>query len=145
MSVDLYATAMTAYFGMYGVTLSADPDRFWGPKSIVKISYWTTPVGGLTALSGWFPRAFGALLLAFIANRFFGGNKKVFAKQCIAFHVLLLRIMYPLATIVAATGKRAPVPVFNAQIWKLQCVVNIILILWGLACIGGPKSMIKRD
>lgn len=145
MSVDLYAKAMTAYFGLFGATLSTNPDRFWGPNSVTKISYWTAQTGGVTTIGGWFARACGLSFLALIASQHFGGNKKVFAKQCVAWHVLSLRIIYPLATFVAATGKRAPVPVFNVQIWKLQLVVNIILILWGLYCIGGPKAMIKRD
>jgi len=145
MSVNLYATAMTAYFGMFGATLSTNPDRFWGPNSITKISYWTAPTGSATTIAGWFARAFGLSLLAFTAGRFLGGNKTIFAKQCVAWHVLSLRIIYPLATFVA-TGRRAPVPVFNVQIWKAQLVVNIILILWGVGCILlGPKTTIKRD
>ena len=39
MSLELYAKAMTAYFGMYGVTMTTNPDLFWSEKGIMMMPY----------------------------------------------------------------------------------------------------------
>ena len=141
MSLELYAKAMTAYFGVYGVTMTTNPDLFWSEKGIMMMPY-VKAFGAATTLPGFFARMTGLGFIILVLGKHFGASDKTFSQQCVAFHVLSTKWFYGLATM--TVGRRQPV-MFTPWVWKLQVLVNIMLTVWGVQSLGGVKSAIKKD
>jgi len=141
MSLELYAKAMNVYFGMYGVTMTTNPDLFWSEKGIMMMPY-VKAVGAATTLPGFFARMTGLGFILMVLGKHFGTSDRTFSKQAVAFHALSTKFFYDVATL--TVGKRQPV-LFTPWVWKLQILVNVVLAAWGVHALGGVKSAIKKD
>lgn len=141
MSLDLYDIAMQAYFSLYGLTMTTDPDMFWSAKGIMRVPY-VTSFGGATSAVGFFARMTGLGFVIMVLGRRAGTPKATFAKQALAFHVLSTKWFCDLTQVVST--RRSP-SIFIPWAWKLQVFVNIILALWGIVALGGPKKALKLD
>merc|ERR1712072_1385594 len=118
---------MTAYFGMYGVTMTTNPDLFWSEKGIMMMPY-VKAFGAATTLPGFFARMTGLGFIVMVLGKHFGASDKTFSKQAVAFHVLSTKWFFGLATM--TVGRRQPA-IVTPWVWKLQVLVNIMLAVWG--------------
>jgi hypothetical protein len=89
---------------------------------------------------GFFARMVGLNFgLLVLGRTHFGVSEDAFTKQTVAFHVLSLIFFAP----IARSGGGAGTP----WVWQLQCVINIILALWGAQSAGliGGGAKPKRS
>ena len=112
---------MQIYFGMYGVTMTASCDFFWGPNSIMMMPYQSVP---LDPIGAFFTRVVGiAFLVIMLGRAMWGTSKDTFIKQTMAFHVGTL---LPFAQNALSDGKH-----FTPWVWMMQTALNVALAAWG--------------
>lgn len=89
---------------------------------------------------GFFARMVGLNFgLLVLGRTHFGVSEEAFTKQTVAFHLLSLIFFVPIA--------RSGGAVWTQWVWQLQCVINIVLALWGAQTAGliGGGAKPKRS
>ena len=124
-----YTKAMTAYFGMYAVTMVYDVDLFWGPESIMMLPY---SAQTLDEAAMFFARLvgflFGVLAISFVS---FGSSRATFTKQTLCFHIGTLPFMAKNAMSEDA---------FTPWVWQLQMALGLALGVWGFSTLDSVKK-----
>ena len=89
---------------------------------------------------GFFARMVGLNFgLLVLGRTHFGVSEEAFTMQTVAFHLLSLIFFVPIA--------RSGGAVWTQWVWQLQCVINIVLALWGAQTAGliGGGAKPKRS
>jgi hypothetical protein len=141
MSLETYCQAMTAYFGLYGVTMTINPDKFWSTEGIMPLKF-ISPAGPANTLSGFFARFVGITFLTMVISKVNGMSDKCWARLANTFHVTSAWLCYVAATTVGT--KRNPSP-FVATTWWIQLATNVAFFAWGVHASGSVKKALKAD
>ena len=125
--MEMYDQAMQVYFGMYGVTMTANAEFFWGANSPLMLPYWHAQMDPIGA---FFARMVGICFALITLGRVaMGMSKDAFVKQTVAFHVVTC---VPFGQLAMSDGKH-----FTPWVWWVQVGMNVALALWGYTQMGG--------
>ena len=117
------------------------PNRVWSAGGLGQLPYWAKPLGDALAQGGFFARMVGLVFgLVVFGRTHCGVTEDAFSKQTIAFHVSTL---VPFGNLALNAH-----PNWTQWVWQVQCVMNIVLALWGAqSCglLGGGKKKAKRS
>lgn len=114
-----FTTVMVPYFAFFALGLALAPEQLFGGNSIIKMSYFSGPVG---AVGTMFARIAGVGLGLLAGAPYLGVAENAYTKLSLGFHVGTLPV------IILAIMDGSP---FNAQVWYLQLALNALLLFWG--------------
>ena len=116
-----YDQVMQMYFAMFGATMTASCEFFWGSKSIMMMPYMAVP---MDPIGVFFTRMVGICFLLLTLGRVMWGTPKdTFLKQTMGFHVGSL---LPFIGAAMSDGKH-----LTPWVWMMQIGMNVAFAAWG--------------
>lgn len=114
-----FTTVMVPYFAFWSLALGLAPEQLLGGNSIIKMSYFSGPVGAVGTMFG---RIAGVGLGLLAGAPYLGVAENAHTKLSLGM------LLGTLPVIILAIMDGSP---FNAQMFYFQLAVNALLLFWG--------------